>query len=91
VPDLLQARLAIAPDALFQDLEGETVIFYQEQYFSLGDVAAKVWAWIAGHGDLDGLFATLLGEYEVEEATLRQDVKALLDEMIDKGLIIKGA
>ena len=88
MPDVLQARLTIAPDALFQDVEGEIVILYQDQYFSLVDVGARVWAWIAAHGELDGLLAALLKEYEIDEATLRLDVANLLDQMVAEGLVV---
>lgn len=88
MPDVLQARLTIAPDALFQDVEGEIVILYQDQYFSLVDVGARVWAWIAEHGELDGLLAALLKEYEIDEATLRLDVAKLLDQMVAEGLVV---
>jgi hypothetical protein len=88
VPDLLQARLKIARDALFQEIEGETVILYQNRYFSLTDSGARVWAWIVEHGELDGLPAALLKEYEIDEPTLRQDLARLLDQMVAEGLVV---
>lgn len=88
MPDLLQARLKIAPDALFQDVGGETVILYQDRYFSLIDTGARVWTWIVEHGELEGLLASLLKEYEIDEATLRLDVARLLDQMVAEGLVV---
>jgi hypothetical protein len=89
VPDLLQSRLKIAPDALSQGVDGEMVILHRERYFSLVDVGARVWTWIVEHGELEGLPAALLEEYDTDEATLRRDVAKLVEQMIAEGLVIK--
>ena len=80
--------MTIAPDALFEDLQGEIVILFRDRYFSLVDVGARVWTWIAEHHALDGLSSALLEDFEIDEATLQQDVAKLLDQMIGEGLVI---
>jgi hypothetical protein len=89
VPDLLQSRLKIAPDALSQGVDGEMVILYRERYFSLVEVGARIWTWIVEHGDVEGLSAALLEEYDIDEATLRRDVATLIDQLIAEGLVIR--
>ena len=88
MPDLLQARLQIAPTALFQDIEGEIVILCQDQYFSLTEVAAKIWTCIAERGDLNALTTALVDDYEIDAATVRLDVARLLDQFVDEGLVV---
>lgn len=90
MPDVLQARLTLAPDALFQDIAGETVILFRDRYFSLTAVGARVWTGLAEGRGLDAIVAAILAEYEVDEATLRTDVAGLLDQMIAEGLVIKA-
>lgn len=82
-------RISVSADALFQELEGETVLLnlHNENYYGLDDVGTRVWQLLHEHGDVARLIATMLTEYDVGEATLRQDVEALIAELLEAGLV----
>ena len=82
-------RISVSADALFQELEGETVLLnlHNENYYGLDDVGTRVWQLLHEHGDVEPLIATMLTEYDVGEATLRQDVEALIAELLEAGLV----
>jgi hypothetical protein len=81
---------AVPEDVVFRDLAGEAVILNLSTgiYFGLDEVGTRVWQLLAQHGDKEKLIQEMLSEYEVEEAKLRQDVDALLKELLGKGLLI---
>lgn len=74
---------------LFQDVSGETVLLdlTSEQYFGLDEVGTRIWMLLNEGRDLDGMVSTLLEEYEVERDRLKDDVRALLDSLVEAGLI----
>ncbi len=89
--ETLPARVAVAPDILFQELEGESVLFNMQtdHYFGLDDVGTEFWRLLAQHGEVEPVVAQLLADYghEVDEATLRRDLADLIDQLVDAGLL----
>lgn len=81
--------LRVADDVVFRDLAGEAVLLNLATgtYFGLDEVGTRIWNLIALHGRKDKIIETLLDEYEVEEARLRQDVDRLLEQLAEKGLV----
>jgi hypothetical protein len=79
-----------APQVLSQEIEGETVLLKPEEdrYFVLDDVGTRVWQLLTEHGDVDGVVAQMLTEFEVEETTLRADITELLERLSAAGLIV---
>jgi hypothetical protein len=82
-------RIEISDEVLFQEVSGETVLLDldSEQYFGLDAVGTRVWQLIGAGVTADAVVDTLLGEYEVERATLAADVDELLARLADAGLI----
>ena len=80
---------SIPEHVVFQELDGEMVLLDLERsrYFGLDEVGARAWQLMAGQADLEVVVATLLDEYDVEEATLRRDLGALIEELAGHGLI----
>jgi hypothetical protein len=78
-----------APEVLFQELDGETVLLNlrDERYYGLDDVGTRVWQLLGEHGDIERVVSTMLSEYDVEEATLRQDVEKLIAALFEVGLV----
>ena len=89
---IVKERLSIepAPDVLFQEVEGETVLLdpEEERYFVLDHVGTRVWQLLAEHRDVDAVVAQMLREFEVEEATLRRDIDGLLARLRAAGLVV---
>ncbi len=81
--------LRIADDVVFRDLAGEAVLLNLATgtYFGLDEIGTRIWNLIALHGREDTIVEILLGEYEVEEAQLREDVNRLLGQLAEKGLV----
>jgi hypothetical protein len=84
-----EQSVKLSPDALFQEVSGETVIMdmASETYFGLDAVGTRVWQLMRAHTQLQHVFDTLLQEYEVEAAVLEQDLAHLLLKLEEAGLI----
>lgn len=71
------------------DLAGEAAILNLTTgiYYGLDPVGARVWELIQQPMTLGGVRDELLREYEVESEVLEADLKALLADMLQHGLI----
>jgi len=88
-PEFLSQDVTPSPDVLSQELDGETVLLdlNSETYFGLNEVGTRVWQLIPEAVGLEGIFQALLAEYEVDEATLLEDLRELINDFSDAGLI----
>jgi hypothetical protein len=84
--------LTLSPQVMARQLGGETVVLdlRSGMYFGLDEVGSRVWQLIGQGGDLESICEALLAEYDVSAETLRQDVAALIDHLVDEGLIAKA-
>jgi hypothetical protein len=80
----------MAPDVLFQELDGEVVLLNlgNEHYYGLDDVGARLWTLLLERGDPEAAVAQMLTEYDVDEASLRSDVTTLIAELERAGLVV---
>jgi hypothetical protein len=71
------------------NLGKETVILglTSEEYYSLKDVGAQIWALIDGPTSVQAILEALLKKYAVEPARCQADLLAILQEMVGEGLI----
>ena len=85
----MQSQLQIAKDVLFQAVADEAVLLNinDNRYYGLDDVATRMWLVMMESGDAEAAIQQILAEYEVDEATLRHDLAALVVEMEQRGLI----
>jgi len=85
-------KIEIAPDVLFQEVGGETVLLdlESEQYFGLDAVGTRIWALLGEGACIGAVVDTLLQEYEVERATLESDVEELIVRLSEAGLVHLG-
>lgn len=76
-------------DAIAQEVNGETVILdlKSEQYFSLDLVGTRVWQLLQETTSLRQVFDQLITEYEVAPEQLEEDLAALIDSLVQEGLI----
>ena len=56
-------------------------------YFGLEHAAARVWEMLATEPSRDEMISRLQDEFEVDEATCRGDVGALLEDLEQRGLV----
>lgn len=92
MPTSLPSRVAIAPDVLYQVLEGESVLLNlkTEHYYSLDEIGTRMWQLLDEHGDPTTVVEQLLAEYDADEATLRQDLADLIGKLSQAGLVTIG-
>jgi hypothetical protein len=85
----LPTQVEISPEALFQELEGETVLLnlQSERYYGLDDVGTRMWQLLAENGDVTAAFAQLLKEYDVDAARLEADLATLIGRLAEAGLL----
>ncbi len=86
-------RLRIADDVVFRDLAGESVLLNLSTgtYFGLDAVGTRLWHLLKEQGSAAAAIATLQSEYDVDERRLRQDVEALISQLLAKGLLTTDA
>jgi hypothetical protein len=83
-------KFTISPEVLFQDVSGEMVLLdlASETYFGLDEIGARIWQLLKEGSTVGEAIQTLLGEYEVDRATLESDVGELLFELSEAGLLL---
>ena len=86
----LHQTIALSPDVISQEVSGETVLLdlESENYFGLDEVGTRIWQLIKETNDLNAIYNTLLGEYDVSGERLQQDLATLLTEIEGLGLIV---
>lgn len=74
---------------LFGELNGRVILcsIEAEESFALSEVASAMWQAIVEHGEIDDAVATLVKDYEVDEAILQADLMAFVEELLARGLL----
>jgi hypothetical protein len=85
----LNQTVTISDEVVFQEVSGETVLLdlNSESYFGLDSVGTRIWQLIVDDQSLQSVFTALLKEFEVEEATLINDLDELFHELQAQGLV----
>ena len=84
------ASKVVVPDTvLFRELDRESVLLNleTESYLGLDDVGTRMWTLFSTLPSIQAAYDALLAEYDVEPDVLRHDVEAILNQMIEHGLI----
>ena len=70
-------------DISARTIGGETIVLDlpSSQYFAITGIGSRVFELLTEERTLDDLVATILAEYEVEEAVARRDVEAFVDRL----------
>ena len=89
MPITFDQRVVIPPDVLVQELDGESVILNvaTERYFGLDRVGTKMWAALTTQDSIEAAHASLIEAFDVDAGRLRQDLAALVTELVDHGLL----
>lgn len=84
------ARLTRSTDVVSTAIPGETVILDPtgDKYFSLDDVGSRVWELLETSTTIDEVVIRLVDEYDVEREACERDVRALLGDLVDRGLVL---
>jgi len=82
----------LSPDVVFRDLEGEAVLLdlSSGRYFGLNAVGTRIWTLLDTGTPVERIVQTIAEEYDADAAQIGRDVKALIDELASRGLIVRG-
>nr|MBC7244658.1 PqqD family protein [Chloroflexota bacterium] len=85
----LESRVAVKQDVLFRDLGGEAVVLNLQsgKYYGLDEVGTRIWSLLLEYGQVKQAYAALLGEYDVSEERLQEDLLHFVDELVSHGLV----
>src|SRR5262245_13310735 len=87
----LQADSVIqaSPQVLFKILENEAVLLDLQsgEYFGLNEVGCRIWQLIPELGRMGPILDRLVEEYDVAADQAWHDLKALMTELLQRGLV----
>ena len=84
----LDQTVAVSDDAVFRELDGESVVLNLEtgMYFGLDAVGTAAWRAIEPKGTLRQALDRVLAEFDATPATAETDLLELAAALIEKGL-----
>jgi hypothetical protein len=84
----LEAVVAPSDDAVFRELDGQSVLLNLAtgMYFGLDAVGTHVWQLAAADGSLRAVCDRLVAEYDADPAAIERDLLALAETLVGKGL-----
>ena len=84
-----QTRLCVQAHVVFAQVGEEAVLLNTEsgRYFGLDAIGSRVWLSLTGTATEEQICAELLEEYAVDPGVLRTDIRRLLDQLAQSGLI----
>lgn len=82
-------RVKVPDDVLISGLQTESVILNldSERYFGLDEVGTRMMSVLTSADSIQAAYETLLEEYDVEGEVLRQDLTAIIEQMVEQGLV----
>jgi hypothetical protein len=88
-PESFDLRVTTPAQVVTRPLDGELVLLNldTETYFGLDQVGTRMWELLSSAPSVGDAFRQLVEEYDVDEATLRSDLEALLGQLVDGGLV----
>jgi hypothetical protein len=84
-----QHRIQARDDVLSRNLDGEAVLLDMASgvYFGLDEIGTAIWALIADGTTVRAICQKVVSLYDVDEATVRKDLEALVTELQSRGLV----
>jgi hypothetical protein len=81
------------PDVVWRRVDEEAFLvnLKTNRIYSLNPTGARLWELISAGNDREAAEAALIEEFDVEEGELRNEVAAVLEELVKEGLILEAA
>lgn len=78
-------------DVLISNLQQESVILNldSERYYGLDDVGTRFLAVLTNSESIEAAYEQLANEYDVDTHVLRQDLLALVENLVNQGILIR--
>ena len=85
-------RVTVPDDVLISNLQDESVILNldSERYYGLDDVGTRFLTVLTTSESIETAYERLRNEYDVDPQVLRNDILALVENLVDQGLLIRG-
>lgn len=82
-------RVSIPDHVMYRELEGEAVVLNldSERYFGLDEVGTRFWVLVNDSDSIQSAYEALREEFDVAEDELREDLDALIETLLERGLI----
>jgi Coenzyme PQQ synthesis protein D (PqqD) len=82
-------RVTVPDDVLISQLQEESVILNldSERYYGLDDVGTRFLSVLTTSDSIETAYDQLRQEYDVDPQVLRDDLVALVENLIDQGLV----
>jgi hypothetical protein len=82
-------RVSVPDDVLVSRLQEESVILNldSERYYGLDDVGTRILSVLTNAESIEAAYQSLLAEYDVDESVLRQDLLALVESLVQQGIV----
>ena len=89
-PADLPMTVTIPESVAWQQFADEVVLIDVNagEYHNLNDVGSRMWQALEQCDDVAAAYDRLLATYEVDEARLRGDLAAFIEELVAKGLLV---
>ena len=87
---LFRASVSTPADVLTQELADEELIFLDlrsESYFGLDAVGARMYRAVTEADSVEQAYAGLQARFDVEPDRLRADLRALVERLLERGLL----
>ncbi|HJT26051.1 MAG TPA: PqqD family protein [Pyrinomonadaceae bacterium] len=84
-------RVTVPDDVLISQLQEESVILNldSERYYGLDDVGTRFLSALTSSDSIATAYDRLRSEYDVDPQVLRSDLLALVENLVDQGLLIR--
>jgi Coenzyme PQQ synthesis protein D (PqqD) len=84
-------RVTVPDDVLISQLQEESVILNldSERYYGLDDVGTRFLSILTTSDSIETAYEQLRDEYDVDPQVLRSDLLALIENLINQGLLIR--
>lgn len=85
----LQSAFRVPDHVIMRELEGEAVLLNLDTmtYFGLDEVGTRMWQLLTTLPSAQAAYDALLAEYDVSPETLANDLAALVQQLLDQGLL----
>jgi len=85
-------RVTVPDDVLISHLQEESVILNldSERYYGLDDVGTRFLSVLTTSDSIEAAYDRLQHEYDVDPHVLRNDLLALVENLVSQGLLIRS-
>lgn len=82
-------RVQVPEGVLISNLQDESVILNleSERYFGLDNVGTRILTVLTNSSSIEAAYESLLAEYDVDRTVLRRDLLALIESLLQQGLV----